>query len=177
MRLAEQMGVPEDIIQTEYISTRAGHPGHAQSSPELSLALAARGYTVVGVDLAPTAIAAANRAAQQRGLSNTSFVQADITSLTGYDGQFNTVVDSTLFHSMPVELRVGSQRSIVRAAAPGARYFMPTFPTTFSPSFRSWTSATRATVANRCPPGCCPRTWPERQPQPGENRAAAVGSA
>src|ERR1700742_4782202 len=52
---------------------------------ELSLTLAARGYTVVGVDLAPTAVAAASRAAQQRGLSNTSFVQADITSLTGYD--------------------------------------------------------------------------------------------
>ena len=33
---------------------------------ELSLALAADGYTVVGVDLTPTAVAAANRAAQER---------------------------------------------------------------------------------------------------------------
>jgi SAM-dependent methyltransferase len=46
---------------------------------ELSLALAADGYTVVGVDLTPTAVAAANRAAQERGLSKASFVQADIT--------------------------------------------------------------------------------------------------
>ena len=70
---------------------------------ELSLALAAEGYTVVGIDITPTAIAAATKAAQERGLSTASFVQADITSFTGYDGQFNTVVDSTLFHSLPVE--------------------------------------------------------------------------
>ena len=43
--------------------------GHA----ELSLALAADGYTVVGLDLSPTAIAAANNAAQVRGLSTASF--------------------------------------------------------------------------------------------------------
>ncbi len=46
---------------------------------ELSLALAAEGYTVVGIDITPTAIAAATKAATERGLSNTSFIQADIT--------------------------------------------------------------------------------------------------
>src|SRR6476620_6187715 len=70
---------------------------------ELSLALAADGYTVVGIDLTSSAIAAATRAAQDRGLANTSFVQDDITSFTGFDGTFNPVVDSTLFHSLPVE--------------------------------------------------------------------------
>src|SRR6201994_231094 len=63
---------------------------------ELSLALAADGYTVVGIDLPPTAIAAATVAAKDRGLSNTRFVQDDITSFTGFDGTFNTVVDSTV---------------------------------------------------------------------------------
>ncbi|MBB4856409.1 hypothetical protein HNP40_003828 [Mycobacteroides chelonae] len=38
-----------------------------------------------------------------------------------------TIIDSTLFHSMPVELREGCQRSIVWAAAPGARYFILVF--------------------------------------------------
>jgi SAM-dependent methyltransferase len=94
---------------------------------ELSLALAAEGYTVVGIDLTPTAVAAANRAAQQRGLSNASFVQADITSFTGYDGRFDTVVDSTLFHSLPVEGRDGYLRSVQRAAAPGANYYVLVF--------------------------------------------------
>jgi SAM-dependent methyltransferase len=94
---------------------------------ELSLALAADGYTVVGVDLTPTAVAAANRAAQERGLNTASFVQADITALTGYDGRFNTVVDSTLFHSLAVEGRDGYLRSIHRAAAPGANYYVLVF--------------------------------------------------
>lgn len=94
---------------------------------ELSLALAADGYTVVGVDLTPTAIAAANRAAQQRNLATASFVQADITSFTGYDGRFNTVIDSTLFHSLPVEARDGYLRSVHQAAAPGASYFVLVF--------------------------------------------------
>jgi SAM-dependent methyltransferase len=94
---------------------------------ELSLALAADGYTVVGVDITPTAVAAATKAAQDRGLSTASFVQADITSLTGYDGRFNTVVDSTLFHSLPVEKRDDYLRSVHRAAAPGASYYVLVF--------------------------------------------------
>lgn len=94
---------------------------------ELSLALAARGYTVVGIDLTPTAVAAATRAAAERGLTTASFVQADITSFTGYDGRFATVVDSTLFHSLPVEGRDGYLRSIHRAAAPGASLFILVF--------------------------------------------------
>jgi SAM-dependent methyltransferase len=97
--------------------------GHA----ELSLSLAADGYTVVGIDLSPTAIAAATSAAQDRGLTNASFVQADITSFTGYDDRFNTVADSTLFHSLPVEGRDGYLRSVHRAAAPGAVYFVLVF--------------------------------------------------
>ncbi|MGB8386660.1 class I SAM-dependent methyltransferase [Mycobacterium sp.] len=94
---------------------------------ELSLALAAQGYTVVGVDLTPTAVAAATRAAAERGLTNASFVQADITAFTGHDGRFATVVDSTLFHSLPVEGRDGYLRSVHRAAAPGASYFVLVF--------------------------------------------------
>jgi SAM-dependent methyltransferase len=94
---------------------------------ELSLALAADGYTVVGIDITPTAVAAATKAAQERGLSKASFVQADITSLTGYDGRFNTVVDSTLFHSLPVEKREDYLRSVHRAAAPGASYYVLVF--------------------------------------------------
>lgn len=52
---------------------------------------------------------------------------ADASSFTGYDGRFDTIVDSTLFHSMPVESREGYLQSIVRAAAPGASYFVLVF--------------------------------------------------
>ena len=97
--------------------------GHA----ELALALAAAGSTVVGIDLAPTAIAAATEAAKQRGLSNATFVCADITTFSGYDERFSTIIDSTLFHSLPVEARDAYLQSIHRAAAPGARLFMLVF--------------------------------------------------
>jgi SAM-dependent methyltransferase len=103
---------------------------------ELSLALAAQGYTVVGIDLAPTAVAAAIRAARERGLGSATFVQDDITTFTGYDGRFNTIVDSTLFHSLPVDTRDAYLQSVHRAAAPGASLYMLVFATgAFPPDF------------------------------------------
>ncbi|MGH3636667.1 MAG: class I SAM-dependent methyltransferase [Mycobacterium sp.] len=93
----------------------------------VSLYLAERGYTTVGLDSAPTAIELAKAQAAGRGLTSASFEVADISSFTGYDNRFDTIIDSTLFHSMPVELRDGYQRSIVRAAAPGASYFVLVF--------------------------------------------------
>lgn len=94
---------------------------------ELSLALAAQGYTVLGVDISPTAVAAATKAAAERGLTTASFEQADITEFAGHDGRFATVIDSTLFHSLPVEGRDGYLRSVHRAAAPGANYYVLVF--------------------------------------------------
>ena len=69
----------------------------------------------------------ARQEAAKRGLSNAKFEVADISCFTGYDGRFGTIVDSALFHSIPVEARDGYQRSIVRAAAPGASYFVLVF--------------------------------------------------
>lgn len=94
---------------------------------ELSLELAAQGHTVVGIDISATAIATAQQAAADRALSTATFVQADITSFTGFDGRFNTIIDSTLFHSLPIEARDGYIRSIHRAAAPGATYYVLVF--------------------------------------------------
>src|SRR6476619_137949 len=93
----------------------------------LSLDLAERGYTTVGLDLSPTAIELARAQAAKRGLTNANFKVADISAFGGFDGRFNTIVDSTLFHSIPVEARVGYQQSIVRAAAPGASYYVLAF--------------------------------------------------
>lgn len=92
-----------------------------------ALYLAERGHTAVGLDAAPTAIQLAKGYAAERGLTNVTFDVADISNFTGYDGRFGTIIDSTLFHSMPVELREGYQQSIVRAAAPGANYIVLVF--------------------------------------------------
>jgi SAM-dependent methyltransferase len=98
---------------------------------ELSLALAAAGYTVVGIDLTPTAVAAARKAATERGLATASFAQADITDFSAYPpgsaDRFSTVVDSTLFHSLPVQRRDDYLSTVHRAAAPGASYFVLVF--------------------------------------------------
>jgi 2-heptyl-1-hydroxyquinolin-4(1H)-one methyltransferase len=93
----------------------------------ISLHLAERGFTTVGLDLSPTAIELAKAEAAKRGLTNATFEVADISAFTGYDGRFGTIVDSTLFHSIPVEAREGYQQSIARAAAPGASYFALVF--------------------------------------------------
>lgn len=93
----------------------------------VSMYLAERGFTTVGLDLSPTAIELARAEAARRGLANATFDVADISDFGGYDGRFGTIVDSTLFHSMPIEAREGYQRSIVRAAAPGASYFVLVF--------------------------------------------------
>ncbi|MGH3757382.1 class I SAM-dependent methyltransferase [Actinophytocola sp.] len=86
---------------------------------ELGLALAARGHSVTGVDLASSAIARARHKAAERGLE-VEFVVADATEL-GYDGSFDTVVDSGLLHC----LRPSAQRRYLevlgRICRPGGR--------------------------------------------------------
>ena len=92
-----------------------------------ALHLAEQGFTTVGLDQSADRHRARQEEAAKRGLTNATFDVADISDFTGYDGRFGTIVDSTLFHSMPVELREGYQQSIVRAAAPGASYFVLVF--------------------------------------------------
>jgi SAM-dependent methyltransferase len=99
-----------------------------------ALHLAEKGFTTVGLDSSETAIGLAKEEAAKRNLTSASFEVADISNFTGYDGRFGTIIDSTLFHSMPVELREGYQQSIVRAAAPGASYFVLVFDAAGMPS-------------------------------------------
>ncbi len=97
--------------------------GHA----ELALAAAARGHTVVGLDISATAVAAAAAAAAERGLTTAHFTQADLTDFGGYDGRFDTIVDSGLLHALPADKRQGYLTSIHRAAATGAVLYILAF--------------------------------------------------
>ncbi|MEZ0053893.1 SAM-dependent methyltransferase [Mycobacterium sp. MAA66] len=110
----------DGAIQGEVLDAGCGYA-------ELALALAARGRTVHGIDLTPTAVAAATAAAAERGLRTATFEQADISSFAGHDGRFGTIFDSGLLHALPVELRDGYLRSVHRAAAPGATFYILAF--------------------------------------------------
>jgi SAM-dependent methyltransferase len=100
-------------IRSDVLDAGCGHAA-------LSLALAARGFTVVGLDASPTAIETAAAAAAEQGLTTATFAQADMTSFRGYDGRFATILDSGLLHVLPAEQRQDYLGSIFRAAAPGA---------------------------------------------------------
>ncbi|MGH3165581.1 MAG: class I SAM-dependent methyltransferase [Trebonia sp.] len=93
---------------------------------ETSLALAALGRHVAGIDLSPAAIDQARASARQRGLT-AEFEVADVRDFHGRDGYFATVVDSSLFHSVPVGGRQDYLRCIARAARPGARLYVSVF--------------------------------------------------
>jgi len=97
--------------------------GHA----ELALALAAQGYTVVGLDISATAVAAARATAAERGLGSATFAQTDITDFGGYDGQFSTIMDSGLFHALPVEKRASYLSCIAQAATADAALYILSF--------------------------------------------------
>jgi 2-heptyl-1-hydroxyquinolin-4(1H)-one methyltransferase len=87
---------------------------------ELGLALAARGHSVTGVDVAPSAIAQARRKAAERELE-VDFVVADATELHGYDGSFDTVLDSGLLHCLQPAAQQRYPEVLRRITRPGAR--------------------------------------------------------
>ncbi len=65
-----------------------------------SLYLSAKGHVVVGLDISTKAIERAKEKAAERGIENVEFRQANICKLTGYDGNFGTVIDIGCFHSL-----------------------------------------------------------------------------
>ncbi len=77
--------------------------------------------------MSSAAIDLATARARSLGLTTAEFAVADITTLRGYDGRFDTIVDSALFHSMPASRRAGCVASMARAAAPGARFHVLAF--------------------------------------------------
>ncbi|SFT02002.1 class I SAM-dependent methyltransferase [Saccharopolyspora flava] len=97
-----------------------------------TLDLAARGFEVLGVDASETAIAQAEAGRDARHASAT-FQVGDITELSGHDGRFGTVIDSTLFHSLPIDARDPYLAAIARAARDGARLHMLVFDTSAFP--------------------------------------------
>nr|WP_225954975.1 class I SAM-dependent methyltransferase [Kibdelosporangium phytohabitans] len=85
-----------------------------------AIALAQRGYSVTGVDGSAPAVRLASDRAAQRGV-NVRFIVADATRLDGIEQQFDTVLDSALYHCLPPDTRAAYSASIHRVTNPGAQ--------------------------------------------------------
>ncbi|GAA3441434.1 class I SAM-dependent methyltransferase [Planomonospora venezuelensis] len=90
---------------------------------ENALYLAERGHKVTGVDIAPTAIAAARDKAAGRGL-DVPFEVADAVELAGYDDRFDTVLDVGLFHSLDPAGRDRYLAALHRVCRTGATVYL-----------------------------------------------------
>ncbi len=89
------------------------------------LYLAGRGHDVTGVDSAPTAIKKAKAKAKQRGIT-ADFVLGDALDLA-IRRQFDTVIDSGLFHVFSDDERPRFRDGLERALRPAGTYFMLCF--------------------------------------------------
>lgn len=79
--------------------------------------LASLGYRVTAVDAASTAI---QQAIERSRGADIEFAVADATSLSGYEGRFDTLLDSALFHTLDADGRRRYAAALHRAARPGA---------------------------------------------------------
>src|SRR6185312_10064454 len=52
--------------------------------------------------MSPTAVVAATAMARERGLTTVTFAHADIATPRGYDARFSMIINSKLFHSLPL---------------------------------------------------------------------------
>ena len=93
---------------------------------EHALLAAGLGLEATGVDAAPKAIARAEEKARERGL-RARFLVADALDLGSLGEQFDTVVDSGLFHVFEDDDRARYVESLGAAVRPGSRYFMLCF--------------------------------------------------
>jgi SAM-dependent methyltransferase len=88
--------------------------------------LASRGHSVTALDGSPAAIEQARHRAAEAGVGLT-FGVADATDLTGYDGRFDTVIDSGLYHCLDDDGRPAYAAGLHRATRPAARWHLYCF--------------------------------------------------
>lgn len=85
--------------------------------------LAQHGFEVTGVDLAPRAIAKAQRKAQAAGVQ-VRWLVGDVTALPADLGPFDFALDIGCFHSLPLEMRRAYVKTLRRVLAPDGRYLL-----------------------------------------------------
>jgi cyclopropane fatty-acyl-phospholipid synthase-like methyltransferase len=114
LRLAES-----DAIRGRVLDAGCGTGEHV-------LMVAERGSEATGIDAAPSAIAAAQRKAADRGLA-ARFLVRDALELAKLGEQFDTVLDSGLFHVFDDERRLRYVEALSAVIRQGGRYLMGCF--------------------------------------------------
>ena len=104
---------------------------------EHAMLAAGLGLAALGVDSSPAAIAIAQRKASERGLDVRFAVHnaLDLGTLGSLGDQFDTVLDSALFHVFGDEERRRYVDSLRAVVPPGGRYFMLCFSDRQPPGF------------------------------------------
>jgi SAM-dependent methyltransferase len=126
-RIPWDIGGPQPVVQQlvaygairgEVLDPGTGPGYHA-------IHFASHGYSVTGVDGSPTAIEQAKRNAERAGVQ-VDFQVADATKLEGFEGRFDTVVDSAFYHVFLNDEAIQTQyaAALHRATKPGARLYM-----------------------------------------------------
>ena len=87
--------------------------------------LARRGWSVIGVDFAAEAVAAAARRARQAGV-DAEFRVGDVTRLgeSGLGGGFDLVYDIKCFHGLAPDLRAAYAAGVAAACRPGGDFVL-----------------------------------------------------
>jgi SAM-dependent methyltransferase len=117
-------GRPQPVFLLAADSMRSPVLDAGCGTGENALALAERGSEIVGLDIAPSAVAQARRKTSERGLLAT-FIVGDALELDGLGRRFATVIDSGLFHTFPPELVSRYVESLHRALEPdGVLYLL-----------------------------------------------------
>jgi SAM-dependent methyltransferase len=89
--------------------------------------LAGQGHPVTGIDAAPTAIEQARQRASERGV-DVEFAVADATSLAGFEGRFDSVLDGACYHCLDEDARHAYAAALHRATRPDALLNLFCFP-------------------------------------------------
>lgn len=101
---------------------------------ENTLLAAGLGLPALGVDTAPAAIEIAERKASERGLP-ARFAVHEALDLGSLAEDFDTVIDSAVFHVFDDSERERYVASLGQALTPGGRYFMLVFSDRQPPGF------------------------------------------